>query len=580
MKLNDLRLAATMALIILLSVTVQAQYYEPGNYDDWNYNPTRVYGIKKLTQTRDRAYYHLSKTDASTIKIQYYNETGIADYSHLVRFVNGKISTMISTDKYGFVYQVYKFTPVGPDALLVTSKRMGENYYLPCKAVKYIYKNNLLTELHYLGYSNKPGIKNGVSVIKYKRYDDKNRFSLLKEMSFFDENNQPVISQSYDCHKMLYEYSERGNNLSSSCYGIAGEPVKNRYGVFMYRYQYDENDNRVKQQNIGLNNELISNIHGVAEFDNEYTHGLKTLETRYNEKRQISRPGESGDGAAIIRYEYDERGNMIRQSYFDEDNKPVNNDAGYHTVRYSYSPADMLTDIAYYDLNNKEQNDRHGIHHYHYDRNIKGQNTGISYFDASGQPVKDDHDEVFMCKYKYDEEGRQVSQSFWKDDGTPMNRWDGFHEDVTRYDNEGQIVEELYLDEKGNAFTSSTGYSRLVQVFNSNAQVAERKWYNGPDPVLLSNSFTSGFHSIKYTYDDKNRISIIRYFDTRMQPVAATISLNEVMTAQMVEFNYNGNTLVQEKLYKPGEDSPSKIIDCHTSDYLNTNGVNKGLKRQ
>lgn len=559
-----------------------AQSPEPGNYKSWDYCPTMVFGILKLDNTAHRSYFKISKPDALTIKVQTINASGTIERTAVCRFANGKLNSVIYADQWGNTYQVTKFVATAPAEFMVTRKYYGKNDYLPCKGVKYIYKDNLLSELRYISYNNTvcPNA-NGVAIIKYKRYDDKNRFALLKEMSFYDAAGKPMINSSYDCHKVLYEYNEKGNQTSIAYYGTGNEPLTSRYGVFKYKYQYNDDDNLTVSETIGLNEEAVNNSYGVSRTVNEYNDaGLTNKQTRYNNKNVVAKASSSGDGIAIIKYEYDDNGNETKISYFDENNNPMNNNSGYHMISYKYSSQNMLADEEYFDRNQAAVNDNYGIHHYSYLKDDKGRTIREAYYDEKGEPVKDKQDEVYMVKYKFDDNSREISRSYWKDNDSKMARWNGYHEQLTKYNEEGQVTEADYLDENGNAFRSSSGYSRMQMVFNPDARIAERKFFDGTDPITVTNSFAQEYHSIKYYYDNTGRISFLRYFDTSNQPTVATISFDENINVHKIEFIYQGNRIIQEKFYLLNNDSPSKVIDCLSHDYVNTNGINKGFKNQ
>ncbi len=570
-----------LTIAVLTAHVTIAQIPQPGIFKDWNYSQSGVFGIIKIENTNGKSYYKISRPDPQSAKIQEYNSSGQVANTTVVRLVNGKLNQMTRTDRWGDTYEITKFTVAGLNEFMVTRRSTGKNDYLPCKGARYIYKNNLLAEIRYMSHANKLcNNASGVAIVRYKRYDDKNRFSLLKEQAFFDEGGNPVISRSSDCHKIVYEYSERGNQASVAYYGTDNEPLTNRFGGFKVRYQYDENDKMIRSEIIGINDEITANAFGVAKTEYEYKNGLIVKQTRFNEKGTIAKASSAGDGIAIIKYEYDDNGNELKRSYFDENNNPMNGNSAYHEVRYTYSASNMLTDIAYFDKYKSASNDSYGIHRYSYIKDDKGRTIQEAYYDKSNLPIKDNHDEAYMIKFKYDEFGREISRSYWKDNTTKMTRWNGYHEQVSKFNEEGLVTEAIYLDEKGNSYTSSTGYSRLVNVYNTNAKLLERKCFNGNAAARVTNSFVQGYHFIKYTYDNNGRIAYVQYFDESGKPANADIDLEDGFSSHKIEFVYKGNRIVEEKFYTASSESPNKFIDCLKNDYVNTNGVNKGYKNQ
>jgi hypothetical protein len=550
-------------------------------FKDWGYSPTAVFGLIKLDHPGQKSYYKIFKPNNESVKIQSYNAAGMLTGTTLVRFVNGKLNQKTYTNRWGDTYDITKYTVAGPDEFMINQKSTGENSYLPCKGARFIYRNNLLTEVRYISYDNKviPN-SDGVALKKYKRYTDKNRFSLVKEIAYYDVNGKPVISASEDCHKQIYEYDERGNNTSVAYYGTDNEPLTNRYGGFKSRYRYNENDQMVSSETIGINDEITKNTYGVAKTIYEYMNGFLSKATRFDERNNITKASDAGDGVAITRYSYDANGNQVSRSYFDETDNPMNNHSGYQKISYTYDPLDMLTASAYYDRYDSPVNNQSGVYKYTYVRDDKGNIIQKAYFDKTNTPVKDDLDQVYMMKYKYDDAGRLIVQSYWENSSTKMNRWNGYHETRIKYNPDGQETENILMDQHGNQFVNKSGYSRVVVNYNDKAEIAEYKYYNNNMPAVLDSSFSNKFHSVKFYYDANGRESSLRYFDKTGLPVDAYIALGDGIDCHKVEFVYKGNSLIEQKIYGKNSDSPSKIIDCLKNDYILTSGLSRGYKNQ
>jgi hypothetical protein len=242
----------------------------------------------------------------------------------------------------------------------------------------------------------------------------------------------------------------------------------------------------------------------------------------------------------------------------------------------------MLTATKYFDKYKNAVNDQNGIHSYSYIKDAKNNTIQVAFFDKSNTPVQDKQDEVYMRKYRYDESGRVMATSYWKDESTPMTRWDGYFEQVTTYNQDGQVTEYIYLDEKGNSIKSVSGFSKEIRVYDKLARLSERKWLDGNNPVLLTRGMTKNFHAIKYYFDDKGRVSSLAYFDTNSNPIAANINIDgdEDLLCNRIEFSYQGNRVVEERLFNANSSSPFKVIDCIRNNYVTVSGITKGYKNQ
>jgi PKD repeat protein len=551
-------------------------------FKDWNYSPTGVFGLIKLNDLTERSYYKIIKTDPQTTKVYAYNPAGVQTSTLTFRFANGKITQMARTDRWGDTYEVTKFTASGADQFTVTRKNSGKNSFFPSKAALYIFKLGLLTEVRYLDFNNKiaPG-SDGVAIIKYKRYSDKIRYSLAEQAAYYDETGKPVISQSSDYHKIIYEYDNMGNQVSYAYFGTSNEPLTNRFGGFKRKSEYDPNDHLIRGVSFGLNDEPVANSYGVAGTVYEYKNGLTSKSTRFDQNFKTTKASAAGDGVAIIKYEYDERGNETKRSYFDENDQAINGQSGYHSITYTYDPLDMMTSESYYDKYGSRTTNRDSIHKYVYERDDKGRTIQKAYYDNNNNTVKDPSDEVYMVKYKYDQQGREVSESYWKNNTTKMQRWNGYHEELTKYNEDGLETEYAFYDENGKLYISSSGYSRVMNLYSPDARIIERKYMNGNDGIEMKESFVNGFCSVKFSYDIAGRVNAIRYFDAAGLPVNATSYLNEEdLVFHKIEFIYTGNRITEEKLYLKDSDTPGKIIDCLKNNYISTGGVSQGYKNR
>lgn len=555
---------------------------KPADFKDWNYSPNTVFGLTKLTDTAQRSYYRIWKPDVATTKVQSFNSSGILTSTTTVRFVKGVLSQLSVTDRWGDTTDTTKFMPAGVGAFKVTRVDEGENALYPAKSAKYIYKNKMLSEVQYQAYDGslmRDG--NGVAIIRYKRFIEPARYSLVEEMTFFDDAGQPVNSRGWDAHKVVYERDPRGNRISESYFGVDGEPLVNRYGGFKLRTKYDDADRVVSTTYIGLNDEAANNAFGTSTTAYEYDKGLTAKLVRYDLAGHIAKASAALDGIAIVRYEYDEKGNERRRTFFDESDKPMNSPAGYQSIAYKYSPDGMLLRTEYFDKNGQPAVDRSGVHRYDYGRDDKGRLSQLAYFDKQDKPMQDQTNEVFIIKYKYDELGRRYSESYWKDAETRMTRWDGYHELVSRFNEDGQTVEALTFDENGKLFVTKDGFSRVVNVFDPFGRISERRYFNDQTPVVLVNAFMTKFHSVKFSYDQSGRESEIRYFDPEGKPVNAEGTLNgKPISVQRVQFMYQGNRVIEELLFSAGSDVPSMKIDCLTNNYVGLNGISIGRKDQ
>ena len=571
-----------LAVAVLACFRLSATVVETsGNFKDWDYTPNHVYGQVKLQNVSGHQYYKIAPVDSSTTKVDQVNQFGITTSTRIVTFKNGLLNKIALTNQWGDNYENRNFESLGNDRFMVTVTRNGKNTLLPCKACIYVYQNDLLAEVQFVGFDNHLcNGANGVAIVRYKKYDDGDRFAFNKEQSFFDEEKSPVINKSGDCHTIVYERDARGNCISEAYYDEQDQPVATRYGSFKILSTYDTDENEINRKMTGLNGQVAANIHGVARTEREYTNGVCTKSTFYNAQNKVGKSLDAGSGVAISKFEYDERGNVTRISHFDEQGQRLNDHAGMQSIDYKYSADNMLISEEYFDNMGKPAVNRDSVHRYVFGRDEKGRLIAREFFNVNNEPTKNRLDRVYIIRLKYDSLGRELSESYWMNDKIRMPRWDGYFQLSFVYNEQGQETENDNLNQNGDMMVNQCGYSRTITIYNQSSRVSQVLRFNGDKPGTAMNGGVENYHCIKFTYDEKNRVSAMEYFDTLGHPTTAHIGLGPGYECCKIEVLYTGNKITAEKLYAVNSSYPKVTIDCLKSDYINTSGVSFGRKNK
>lgn len=520
-------------------------------YKTWFYTPSGVFGRKPLSRIKGQEYVKISKISPEEIQVNKYNPAGILINITTLWFFNTKLSLITETDRWGNSYDSIWIKPTSPNKYLIKEKLRGVNPNAPCFALRYEYQNNMLTDIYCMKDSIRTGEnQEGVSHYVYERYSDPKRFGLLKSTSFFGVIDDWVNSRKEDCHKVLYSYDEEGNLTSKAKYGINDKPVADRNGYFRTAMKYDKFGNVTEMDQYDADSVMANDISGCARFIYDYKNGFLTKETCYDLEFKIINPSKEVDFTAITEHKYDDNGNETEKSFYDQDYKNINNRKGIHKTIYEYNSEGMITGISFYNDKENPKADESGIHTYHFKRNHKNQIASINFYNYLNQPVKDAVNGAFELKFKYDNWGRVISNSYWVNDSTKLLNKFGNHETVTTYNPDGLITIVDFLDKEGKPSSKKSMPTRQVFEYNDLYQISERKYYFRDQPLMIteSNYFISNFHSIKYSYDYYNRVTSVEYFDDQQKPVEAKIRLAnaEEIKCKKVEFLYKKNQLSSE----------------------------------
>jgi hypothetical protein len=578
--MNNLKNKIGFGIFCLIYITViltgcNTSNNEEGSFKDWNIAPERVFGIGKIESPNGRDHFRIKRNDNGVVTVEKVNSCGTIVYTNIVKYVEGRLSLLTETNQWGSVTRTISFEHEKPNELIANEIVNGVNVCSPCNAYKLIFDGDLIIEKKYINFEGKPCTeKLGNSIIKYERFKDGKLLGLIKSQAFFDEKSNPITDDDWNCHKVIFEYDDKGNELSQEYFSPNGSPVKIS-GIYNLRTEYDVNDNVIEEKYLALNGSPINSVYGFAKVLFKYKDNLMLQKTCFNDKNEVIDFIPSEDLAPITKYAYDAKGNKTECSYFDRDDSPIAID-GIHKIIYKFNVNNNKVEEIYFGRNNEKVVDEEGIHHYFFVYDNKGREIQRAYFGVDDQPIINNVDKVYLMKFKYDDDNRLISKSYWKDAMTKMERWNGFAESVNKYDQNGNRTEFITLDESGQLKLNESGYSRCKLEYNKEGQIVSRSWFDVDKPVNTKNSSISDYHLIRYNYE-KNKISSLAYYDALGNPTNASISLdgNNVYTHK-VEFKYKGEDLTEQKLYLTSSNVPIKFIDCKSGkEYVNTSGVSQ-----
>ena len=184
-------------------------------------------------------------------------------------------------------------------------------------------------------------------------------------------------------------------------------------------------------------------------------------------------------GWARFRNEIDEYGNIVRESYFDQNDKPEYFQ-GYHTVVYEYD-------------------DRGFLH--------------TSYFlDVDGNPCVSQDYGFHMQKMSDNSQGYVVDDCFYDENGKQCNSYEGFSRGTLAYDAYGNITERCYYDAENKLLDPSQGYSKVKSKFDEMGNEIETFYYDANDSLCrVDDDLYAG---VRHTYDKNHHQLETRYYGT------------------------------------------------------------------
>ena len=544
-----------------------------GDFKSWDFSTNNIIGVCKLDDIQGRNFCRITHLDEITIKIEEFNTNKILQKTILIIKKDEKISTISYKSIEGFTYRVRNFQYRDGD-LFETSKRYGVNEFLPCKGLLHKFKNDLDVEQIYIGMDDNPAVgPAGYNKTIFALYDDESRWGLEKERSYYNLDGLPVESNE-KFHKITYSRDDRGNIIEEAYWGISNNSVKSSLGINSIKRVFNELDYEIESEYFGESKEKVKSIYGINREKYEYLNGNLSKLLRYNLLGELVEGEEIKvlDGAAIIKYEYDERGNQITESFFDKNESPIISTMGYSNVAYTYDNFNNVLSKSFGGDAIAAVNDFNGIHKYVYKYNENGLLISQFFFNTELVPIMEKVNEVYVINYTYDLEGRKLNSSYWRNDSEKMSRWSGIHEYLVKYNDQGQKIEQLSFDENGNLKIESSGGSRAVYEYDNLGRLKNISKFNDNESIMVkSPAQVSNYHMISYTYDKENKVVLIEYFDANKDPVDASINNTDV--AHKIEFVYQGSIIINQKWYTKDSSIPLKSIDCLKNEGIGRFGV-------
>lgn len=420
----------------------------------------------------------------------------------------------------------------------VVSTRQGAAGY------NYLYEKGILSRVEAIGLDGSVVYcKDGYA----KKLIEADQNGYVASVKFLDTNDEPCPSfegvASYS-----YVNDSEGQVLKMMAYGIDGKPKETEAGYASTECKVDDAGNVVLFKQFGADGMPCVGSTGISGYKCVYnSFGLMTEMLNVGVDGNASKDNE---GRMLIKYEYDTKGNVVKEAYYNESADLLsldNNGVAY--VEYTYDEIGNMTEKSYFDAKG-----------YSVDSNVGFQKENRSY-DMNNNPVKvryfkNDHSLLSGTDYRYDERGNVIEEkpvtlsgevpagkhiirysfdsrdnmtaiSFFNSKNLPSSGPDGYHTCVKTYNDRNQIVSEAYQNESGKLTKfMKEPYSLVKNEYSDRGEVSRQTYYDEKEKPVRCRA---GYASRSMEYDTDNRISKAFYFDENLKPLVSTTLMPEMM---------------------------------------------------
>ena len=451
----------------------------------------------------------------------------------------GNLLTEYYLDSKGKIYAPAKFGYAGVDVTYNLQGRISRVTYMDAEKKRCTLPNTLYcyTVREYDARGNKT---------KLSYYDDKDKLAMTNEgvavvCYDYDENGNEITRSFYDakgkacvlnrfCARWEFAYDDQGNCISERYKNTDGKLMLVN-GVAGYNRSFDARGNKQNVYPIGLNGSLAvgkfdermkyddrDNVIELSYFNAKGTptvceSGFHKLLMKYNSNNQCVQDEFYGTNGllcnvknknfAVIKTEFDERGNEISKEYFTStgtrgydhsrvhkyynqynkvvnkikhqiafgsDGKPIAADGIAPEGRIEYDKRGNMIKLICYDGYGKKTTGLHGWSEQRFTYDEAGMRNSLAFYSLSGRPVMDKYLKYHKQVYTYNAMRLLSSVTFLGVNDKPILVEEGYSSIKYRYNSQTQHIETGYYGTDGTRTNNASGFSREVYTFRDGAE--------------------------------------------------------------------------------------------------------------
>lgn len=334
---------------------------------------------------------------------------------------------------------------------------------------------------------------NGVSSIEYE-YDEN---CFLTKIAFFGKDGKPCLSNALYSYATFTYDTSRGNRTSVSYFDAKGNKTGGSDGIHRieyvhhpqtnantalkyynaagklteaYEYKYDDRGNIIEEKEVGENGALKN---GTAIINAEYDSNNRQTRLWHTNAagQRVILPG---DKYCESRRKFDDRGNIIEESFFSPSGAPALCNAGVSKIVKEYNSLNKV------------------VHWLNYD--------------TAGNTIKNSEDNAPEAKFEYDGRGNQTLIAIFDGHGRPFNSMKNWQRAEYKYDNRNRLIELAYFDKDGRPVKEKNdNFTRMTKEYDAHNNETKVTYYDHDKIyIVVSNKYNTHDRLTEATYLDGN----------------------------------------------------------------------------
>lgn len=348
-------------------------------------------------------------------------------------------------------------------------------------------------------------------------------------------------------HMVHSTYDQYGNIIETICFDTDLSPCNNKYGYAKQTIKYQngclvESINYDHTGKRGINTStMTSKVTSVYD-----SRGRLIQDVFYDTCDKIS---PNIDGAAIVEYQYDHNGILVKRSYFNENYQPtISKLTGFSTLVQKVNSKGQVIHGTCLGIHGEKINNKSGFCSQITEYNRLGMPCKFKLYDKEGNPV--------VCKEGWSVQEYEITND--RNGNTQyaistygMNLENVIetntltHKVIYTYNDVGQCIEESYWGTDNKACNNKFGYAKCKYTYDKFGRLVTRSYYDhrgNLTPVYTHTNTIGGFAKDSTVYLTNNQRLIYRFNekeDFGAFPFWPAIELNELRGDTLITINYD-----------------------------------------
>ncbi len=246
-----------------------------------------------------------------------------------------------------------------------------------------------------------------------------NTMGNIVENSFLNENMQVEADKQSGMAYRKMEYDKYGCMTSQILLDIFLKPINNIDGYAIQQNKFDGNTNNIERLFFDANNKPSFNKK-IGAFGEKYEYTENgDMKTKYFVDNKGNIQNSALNLYAKTSMLYDEAGNLLEESFFDANDKPVvPEDNLAHLKKMEYSSQGLLLKNSYFDINKKPLLlKKCACVSVQFEYDSMGNNTKEIYLNLQNTPTKQGREGIAWRTFKYDIFGENTLTQFFDFNG-------------------------------------------------------------------------------------------------------------------------------------------------------------------